>query len=357
MVCRVVESAAHALWSPILELRRFLRSPNAEEAFVAYLLQGEQGWSFSTGGRDFPDEGLEHVVALPLDGSRELDSGHLPSKLRAGVSAYLHGRFREGEEPFAPLRGELPSACRTFLRVYLPIVLGGFHARLESRLFVTAHLAQTLDGRIACHNGHSQWISNQANLHHAHRLRALHDGVIVGGQTVRNDDPELTVRHVEGDHPRRIVLNASASLLGAGGDYKVFAGHGSLVLCRESAFRALPSNGKPSSVDVVPIPGPDQGLLGREAITEALVQRGIRSAFLEGGGRTLSGFLDQGAIDLLHVHVAPVILGSGIHGFSLPRVNTIQAGRHLKMEHFAFDGELLFECRDRQPEGSGSASR
>src|SRR5712691_6072621 len=76
------------------------------------------------------------------------------------------------------------------------------------RATMTIHYAQTLDGRIATSTGQSQWISCEESLCLAHQLRATHDAVMVGVGTILNDDPRLTVRHVAGRSPCRIVVDS-----------------------------------------------------------------------------------------------------------------------------------------------------
>ena len=78
--------------------------------------------------------------------------------------------------------------------------------RRTGRPWVVLKLAATLDGRIAAPDGTSRWITGEAARADAHRLRAESDAVLVGAGTVRTDDPSLTVRHVEGRDPLRVVL-------------------------------------------------------------------------------------------------------------------------------------------------------
>src|ERR1044071_8217785 len=78
--------------------------------------------------------------------------------------------------------------------------------------FVTVKIAQTLDGRIATVSGDSQWISGPSSLKLAHQLRREHDAIIVGIGTALADDPQLTVRLVNGDDPLRIVIDSKLRL-------------------------------------------------------------------------------------------------------------------------------------------------
>src|SRR5690606_13352236 len=78
--------------------------------------------------------------------------------------------------------------------------------RTTGRPYVVLKLAASLDGRTAAPDGTSRWITGEAARMDAHRLRAESDAVLVGAGTVRADDPELTVRHVPGRDPLRVVL-------------------------------------------------------------------------------------------------------------------------------------------------------
>jgi len=83
------------------------------------------------------------------------------------------------------------------------------HHRRTGRPFVTVKLAATIDGATAAPDGSSRWITGPAARADGHRLRARCDALMVGAGTVRADDPELTVRHVRGCDPRRIVLGSA----------------------------------------------------------------------------------------------------------------------------------------------------
>lgn len=352
MVCELVDSAAQALWPSLLQLRQFLATSAAQEADQVAFVLGSGGWELITDRSELERarQASNPTLFLPLNSTAALPEG---------LNVYLNEEFQAGGSPMRMGDRPLELAASSVFRVYLPMILGGFLARKRGKLFVTAHVAQTLDGRIACLNGHSQWISNHANLVHSHRLRALHDGVLVGRGTVESDDPALTVRHVGGTDPRRIVLNGSASLLKeAPTRFQVLRDSGCLLITSEENRREVEeqhSVTRESSVEVLGVELAAGESCSSQILTDVLLARGIHSVFLEGGSTTLSKFFDARAIDLLHVHFAPIILGSGIPSFSLPEVEKVQLARRMTTAHFVLDGELLIECRGQSNESNSQA--
>ena len=84
----------------------------------------------------------------------------------------------------------------------------GFFSRAErGRAWCSVKIAVSIDGKIAASDGQSKWITGPEARKLSHALRADHDAVMVGGNTVKNDDPELTVRSVRGVNPVRLILS------------------------------------------------------------------------------------------------------------------------------------------------------
>jgi riboflavin-specific deaminase-like protein len=151
---------------------------------------------------------------------------------------------------------------------------------------------------------------------HTHRLRALFDAVVVGARTVRTDDPQLTTREVEGPSPVRVVLDTDRRL---DARYRVFRDDPeTLLLC------AADAGGEDclGRARVLRLPRAREGL-DIPAVLGALAARGLRRIFVEGGGITVSRFLAAGALDRLHVTIAPLVIGSGIPSFTLPQASNL----------------------------------
>ena len=143
--------------------------------------------------------------------------------------------------------------------------------RRTGRPFVTLKSASTLDGKIAAADGTSKWITGTPARVDAHALRAAHDAIVVGAGTVRADNPSLTVRHVTGRDPQRVVLGRAP---------KDAAIHPCWELCGDI-----------------------------EEVLCELGRRGILSLLVEGGANVAGQFHAAGLVDEYVAYLAPSIMG------------------------------------------------
>jgi len=223
-------------------------------------------------------------------------------------------------------------AARDLLDLYLPLTRGPD--------LVIGQLGQSLDGRIATVSGKSRYITGPEDIRRLHRLRALVDAVIVGVVTVALDDPELTVRDEEGENPVRVVLDPNGRL---GQDRRVFSdGVAPTIVVRRAGVDNPQATGDgPPEVLTLPASGAESFEPG--GVLEALRTRGLRRVLVEGGGVTVSRFLEAGVLDRLHLTVAPMLMGSGRPGITLPPIETPDQSLRARCRHVPLGDDLLFD--------------
>lgn len=225
------------------------------------------------------------------------------------------------------------------------------HALYEPLLAIgptcaVAHLGQSLDGHIATAKGASHYVTGPEDILHNHRMRALFDAVVVGAGTVRHDDPRLTARLCPGANPVRVVIDTERRL---GQDYRVFQDDAAETLLLTASDRADgkgdgKANGRMhGAAAVVGVPRRGTGLCPA-AIRDVLARRGLVRVFIEGGGVTVSRFVEAGCLDRLQVTIAPLIIGSGRPGIVLPQVDTLSDSLRPPVRRFLFGDDVMFEC-------------
>ncbi len=186
--------------------------------------------------------------------------------------------------------------------------------------YVTLKWAQSLDGKIATKTGDSRWISSERALKFAHKLRALHDAVLVGKGTVEKDDPMLNVRLTRGRNPLRVVLDAELSLPL---DRKVFSVPPETVVFTASGSKEKEKRLKEKGVEVIRIPE-SEGKVSIKEVLKALGERGITSLLVEGGSQTHASFIKEGLYDEIQTVIAPKIIGKGIGATGIEGINKVE---------------------------------
>ena len=184
------------------------------------------------------------------------------------------------------------------------------HHRLTGRPFVVLKTASTLDGRTSAADGSSRWITGPEIRSLVHQMRAESDAVLVGAGTVRADDPELTVREVDGADPLRVVLGRA-----------------------------------PSGARVHPCLEWDDGL---NELLEELGRRGCLQLLVEGGAHVARSFLDDGLVDRWELHLAPALMfGSDgaplVAGPTVPTIADARRGRVLSVDNVGGDIRIVIE--------------
>ncbi len=197
--------------------------------------------------------------------------------------------------------------------------------------WVTLKIAQSIDGRIASKTGHSQWITCKESRKHAHMMRAIHDAVLVGSETVIADDPMLNVRHVHGRNPVRIVLDTN---------FKIPA-DSQLLNTPKSAptwIYGAPGNGRAPSwkgnnnVRVIRLSQDNHGKVNLHELISDLAKNGIMSLMVEGGSGIWTSFLCEDLVDKVEIIIAPLIIGGGVE--AIRDLNILQVDDAVKLQPF-----------------------
>jgi diaminohydroxyphosphoribosylaminopyrimidine deaminase / 5-amino-6-(5-phosphoribosylamino)uracil reductase len=198
--------------------------------------------------------------------------------------------------------GCLDSECRALVAPWSKYIT-------QHRSYLSLKLAVSLDGRIATRTGASKWITCPESRARVHELRAAHDAVMVGINTVNADDPRLTVRDVPGRNPIRIVVDSklrlpmNSQLVAAAREIPT------CVIATHEASRTVGETVEAAGINVIRVPGTAEGRCDMQFALSELAAREVVSVLCEGGAELAGSLLAAGLVDAMHVFVAPVLLG------------------------------------------------
>jgi riboflavin-specific deaminase-like protein len=244
-----------------------------------------------------------------------------------------------GEDEWSELlAGRVPAVGELAAR-YGPLVAAG------PRL-VLAQLGQSLDGFIASRTGDACFVTGTADRAHLHRLRAMVDAVVVGVSTVAADDCRLTVRAVPGPSPVRVVLDPraraprDAHVLGVGDAPTLW------VVADDIAAPTAPA----AHVEVLRLPRTcaDRGFAPARVLA-TLAARGLGRVLVEGGGLTVSGFLQADVLDRLLVTTAPLLVGDGVPGLRFQGRDRLAEALRAPSRHFLLGDDVCVELDLTRP--------
>jgi diaminohydroxyphosphoribosylaminopyrimidine deaminase/5-amino-6-(5-phosphoribosylamino)uracil reductase len=229
------------------------------------------------------DSGVSRVVVGMLDPNPRVRGRGIARLRRAGLRVDVGVREEE---------------CRALNEDFAKYVTRGLP-------FVVLKLAATLDGRIATAKGDSRWVTGAAARRRVHEMRNRLDAVVVGSETVRADDPELTCRLRGGRDPLRVILDAR---LRSPMSARVFTHNP-----ERTRLYTLTANGAKAErlrrrgVVVRRGGGDRRGSLRR--VLRELAEEGVKSVLIEGGGVLAAHALRAGLVDRLALFLAPKVLG------------------------------------------------
>ncbi len=213
--------------------------------------------------------------------------------------------------------------------------------------FVILKMAQSLDGKIASHTGSSRWVSGPEARHWVHHLRSQVDAVLIGKNTLLQDDPRLTVRNGKVTRtPWRVILDPRGEVpLSA----QIFKQDGPVILaCSVKYVSRVRKKYAKKAVTLLPL-RETKGRLDLKQLLQFLGSMGIASLLVEGGGELAASFIEQGLVDQVKWIIAPKFIGgrtakTSVEGLGTkllshaPRIKSMQVAP--LGEDFLFEGDL-----------------
>lgn len=187
-----------------------------------------------------------------------------------------------------------------------------FHAITRRSPYVIAKWAMTLDGKVASSQGQSKWITSESAREHAHRLRSQVCAIMVGGNTVRLDSPQLTIRYGAPKNtrqPRPIVVTPSGTIPL---DSPLFEAHRNpIVITSDQAPPSFIQDLAQRKIDhhVFPLIGGSFQM--RDVLSTLAESHHLKSILVEGGNQLLTAFHREKLINQMVVYMAPKIMGGG----------------------------------------------
>ncbi len=240
--------------------------------------------------------GLKRVVVACRDPNPQVSGAGLRALRRAGLEVSL---------------GVLQRECEELNRFYNHWIQTGLP-------YVVLKMAASLDGKVALSNGKSRWISSEAARQRVHKLRTQVDAIAVGVGTVLADNPRLTAR-VPGAtrQPLRLVFDPRLRLPVKS---RVLREPGALVVVTSvQAARGKPSKLlEAAGAEILPLPLGRHGLISLKKALRVLGRRGVTSLLVEGGPKTWTEFLRQGAVQEIQLYWGSCFLGGDAQSLLAP---------------------------------------
>ena len=236
------------------------------------------------------ESGISKVVVSNVDPNPYVAGNGIKQLREAGIEVVFGGFEKEGKE--------LNKFFFKYIQTGLP--------------YITIKIAQSIDSKISASEGIQTWLTGEESQKFVHSQRAIYDAVLVGSNTVKVDNPHLTVRLTEGRNPKRIII-----------DSKLISPEESKVVNdshRESTMIFTKTNSniekisllKEKGVKVFELEPNGDGKLKLLEILKTLGNEMISSLFVEGGAKTFKKFVENNLFDEIIILKAPILLCSGV---------------------------------------------
>ncbi len=188
------------------------------------------------------------------------------------------------------------AACRQLNEAFI-------HRITHQQPFGILKYAMTLDGKIAASTGHSAWVTGPASRHRVHQLRSTCDAVIVGGNTVRKDNPQLTTHNLTEHNPLRVVMSPSLDLPTECNLWQIDVAK-TLIFTQKNSNPILQKILIDRGVEIIELE-----TVTPQAVMTNLYNRGLSQILWECGGVLAAKAISDGVIQKVMAFIAPKIIG------------------------------------------------
>ena len=222
------------------------------------------------------------------------------------------------------------------------------------RPLVTLSYAQSLDGSIAARRGSPLQISGDESAIFTHQLRANHDSILVGVGTVLADDPQLTVRLVDGEDPQPVILDSTLR-----------TPQDSALVKANSPWIATTNKAEPKKVELLTslgvkllyLPGGNFEQVSLQDLLRCLYRMGTRRVMVEGGAEVISSFISSQLVDFMILTISPLIIG-GLPAVQIPESGSVEldARKYPRLETVLMENvgdDLILFGRLKWPKSKG----
>jgi len=176
--------------------------------------------------------------------------------------------------------------------------------------FITIKVAQSLDGKIASRTGDSKWVTSFTARRYAHKLRSLHDAVLVGANTAIKDNPQLNCRFYKSfiKQPRKIIVDSKLRISENARVFKGAKRDSVIVATTQYAPKSKINKLKKKNITVIITKSKDK-LVDLRVLLRKLANRDIISILVEGGSGIITSFIEEKLVDKMIIFIAPKIIG------------------------------------------------
>lgn len=262
--------------------------------------------------------GVSKVIVGMVDPDPRVSGGGIAKLREAGIDVVVGVE----EEP-----------CRQLNEAFI-------HRILHKLPFGILKYAMTLDGKIAATSGHSAWVTTKASRHLVHELRSACDAVIIGGNTVRRDNPQLTTHGISDRNPIRVVMTRHLDLPADCNLWHTEIAP-TLIFTQTNSNPELQQQLRDKGVEIIELAN-----LTPKLVMKQLYDRGLSKILWECGGTLAAKAISDGVIQKVMAFIAPKIIGgvtapSPVGDLHLTKMTEALQLERIKLQ--AIDSDILVE--------------